>query len=271
MQYASLSEAFGDDFAQQMTTQHPLYSVRNDQLPTTKKLSQKRAIQDRKNSQSSFQEDYVSSSSLAPRWRSSSSQRHLNAWGGEENEEDSENNGEELDDVQPVAERRSFTNYIPKPTDLSRQSSSTDVNFSGVGYGGPDMTLGSLEESNCKNYFYHLDRCQKCQQRLKKRVLRYLRALQSSGSTKALLPGARGANLPDQELFLDRPEDSAVSPQHEEKMVMKEKEVENVKENFTVKKDSLLPALVLMAFGILVLFVLDQSKKSSSFSKIIKI
>ena len=52
---------------------------------------------------------------------------------------------------------------------------------------------------------------------------------------------------------------------------MKEKEVENVKENFTVKKDSLLPALFLMAFGILVLFVLDQSKKSSSFSKIIKI
>lgn len=268
MQYASLAEAFGDDFAQQVSTQHPLYSVRNDQLPTTQKVAQKRAIKDRTNSRESFYDESVPSS-LAPRWKHSQ-KNHINAWGDEENQE----SGDELDDVRPRAEKNKFTNYNPVPTLLSEKPSSTDVDFSGVGYGGPDMSLGTLEESNCRNYFYHLDRCQKCQQRLKKRVVRYLRALQSSGSAKALLPGARGANLPDQELFLDRPEDSVVNTQHEEKMIIKEKEEQpkqQLKENFTNQDDSILPALFLMAFGILILFVLDQSRKSSSFTKIIKI
>jgi len=164
-----------------------------------------------------------------------------------------------------------------------------------VGYGGPVMTYGDVsrnEQSPCQDYFYHLDTCRRCQKKLKKRVVRYLRALQRH-DRNPMLPGTQGMTPSmDRELFSDYDDTDEMmiiqerkarsaprggeiqnkrgelclappskpipdrDPSNEDVQAMEE-----VQEGFANLGHDFTPGMFLILFGLFVIYSLDTSRK----------
>jgi hypothetical protein len=174
---------------------------------------------------------------------------------------------------------------------LNPGTSGFDGAMDAVGYAGTEMTFGPVDRGTCKDYFGHLDRCRKCQRRLKKRVVRYFRAMQRAQNTR-MLPGARGMEnfspeTIERELFTDRPEDdeppvapkllphSKMEPTYHKKQTEEkedDKKDPGIVENFS-NASNMMPSAFLLIFGLLIIFVMDSSRNSlaKGLSKIIKL
>lgn len=153
--------------------------------------------------------------------------------------------------------------YTPL-TSLAPAFSAQGKSLEPVGYAGPRIAYGNYDNSPCQSYFFHLDTCRRCQRKLKRRVLRYLRALQKS-KQNPLLPGARGMDVSsaDKELFRDSLADNEEpDPDTDEETEEKKESKEKTTEGFTDgTRHNLFPAVFLMLFGLFVIFALDSSKK----------
>lgn len=129
----------------------------------------------------------------------------------------------------------------------------------------------SLNNSPCQDYFYHLDACKKCQNKLKKRVIRYFKVLQDNNKTP-LLPGTRDMQtnqLIDRELFRDEKDEVDVynyepgkTSDSDRKYIdngnTKQKEII---ENFNGSSPPITQAIFLMFFGLFIIYTLDNSSK----------
>jgi len=132
------------------------------------------------------------------------------------------------------------------------------------GYSRSLTSYKKFDKSPCQDYFYHLDTCKKCQHKLKKRVIRYFKALQKHNKTPNLLPGTKDMKtnqMIDNELFRDEDEyDIPYEPEH--KVETKRNVKENVVENFQNPTNT--RAIFLMVFGLFIIYTLDNSKKMLS-------
>jgi hypothetical protein len=129
----------------------------------------------------------------------------------------------------------------------------------------------SLNNSPCQDYFYHLDTCKKCQNKLKKRVIRYFKVLQNNNKTP-LLPGTlymKTNQLIDRELFRDENDEVDVynyepcqTSDPDRKYIdngnTKQKEIV---ENFNGGSSPNTQAIFLMFFGLFIIYTLDNSSK----------
>ena len=115
---------------------------------------------------------------------------------------------------------------------------------------------GQIVNSECNDFFYHLDTCKKCQNRLKKRIRRYIKKLQESNNT-TFNPGMIGyCSNQDRELFKDKEEDVEEDVEEENTETFKNN---TIKEGFQTKKNDI-SSLLLMIFGVLVIYGLDTVK-----------
>lgn len=338
MSYASLSEVWGADFAHRMnpvSTQNPsqnqyvensMNPTRNnntlpgDRSKTARYRAERRSLKDRK----AHKESFTDVSGV----RNKMAQSEFRPWGDEEDIYDQENSISPREYLERSLAgngniRRSRSGYPPdsvgearvnqksiNPTDYLVSKRSGDVvyapfNASGsqslepVGYGGPITTYGGTDRSPCKDYFYHLDTCRKCQRKLKRRVARYFRSLQRN-KRNPLLPGVQGMTPSlDRELFSDYDD-------LDEMMMIEEKKArsdqvqnnrgelclsppsenipsknpdnedvqaaEKVQEGFVDLGHDYTPGIFLILFGLFVIYSLDTSRKifSGGGIKIIK-
>jgi hypothetical protein len=165
---------------------------------------------------------------------------------------------------------RTFSGYPPGSVGESRVMRDFQPSFSQNA-----LPYNIIRTDPCNDYFYHLDTCKKCQHKLKKRVLRYLRALQRQ-NTHPLLPGASGYSNqhPEKELFTDHDNDldemfrlRHSDSDREKKAKNSDREPTNESfSNFQFRgrggeENRYLPAFILLAFGILTIYALENSKK----------
>lgn len=336
IQYATLAEAFGSDFASQVNQKdkhvNPLHVSRSQpgslsQRGHNRLEAFENSQQDVQNLDHGMRDNYIPRNSMAPQWNHQRT-KHIYPWGEEQvikqpDELDDLSpmgdivgmNGSSIDTISPskalrrslvsdhldrtvsgypphsVGELRVRTNSKPPPgmptdyrsvdgSDLyTPYSALAQNNLESIGYAGPVMTYGPVEPTACKSYFHHLDHCKKCQRKLKKRVIRYFRAMQHAKEAP-MLPGSRGMEhfspeVLERELFSDRPEDddsfysnrSLPSPNSKPQAPLSKEKTQNtdrnVKEDFGNRSQSnLTPTLLLLVFGLLVIFAMDSSRKS---------
>ena len=124
-----------------------------------------------------------------------------------------------------------------------------------------------MNKSYCKDYFYHLDNCKKCQNKLKKRVIRYFKVLQNNNKTP-LLPGTRDMKtdkLIENELFSDEKED-IYNYEPDNKIIgnvenSRSEKKQEVIENFNVESSVNTQVIFLIFFGLFIIYMLDNSNK----------
>lgn len=250
MSYASIQEAHGIDFARQINSiDSPALSSLNPSRPNdfspgyfaknknTKRRANNMADYDRQAHKNSFQ--------IADNQNNRLLENEYRAWG------DIENQQTKKDLISP-------DEYLKNSLE----------NYDDFEPNGQAVEFGSVSSSPCQSYFYHLDTCRKCQNKLKKRVLRYFKALQRQNSAPSL-PGVQGSVVSmDRELFSDYDDLDEIlnlRPKEVENKVEK-KEEQKVKEDFSVQeiKDNLgkdfTPAIFLILFGLFIIYAMDSSK-----------
>ena len=187
MSYCSLEEAYGKDFCNQVNNDNMLgYSTsssvskmnpnRNTFLPgvrhdlkTNSQSVMKQATQDIREHRKSFD-----------------SIKTIMPW------------GEEEDELSP-------REYLKQSLLKDRVIKSSGETNEPSGFSN-SSNYKALENSKCQDFFFHLDTCKKCQHKMKRRVVRYLKALQKYKSSDYSLPGLSNVNseeLLDKELFSD--------------------------------------------------------------------
>lgn len=135
------------------------------------------------------------------------------------------------------------------------------------GYSRSLTSYKKFDKSPCQDYFYHLDTCKKCQHKLKKRVVRYFKALQKHNRTSntVLLPGIKDMKtnqLLESELFRDDDETDPYEREIKEETNKEEKpkeKTEKVVEGFQNPVNN--KAIYLLLFGLFIIYTLDNSKK----------
>lgn len=332
MAFASLSEAYGADFATRVNSvdtqaenfENPMNPVRNKQHSTgsvavgekqlrkQQQRSQSQARLDRQNHSESFAD--VSYSEPSSRRESS----RIPQWGdvGDLDESDSDTPDEYLRRSLAGGQPRSRTGFPPgsvgearssraaqrrlmvpgTPTDTvmfepSREKVYAPMNSAGMTMNGRELSAGGFAGTAltysgtgadglplaepCQNYFFHLDTCVRCQQKLKKRVARYVHALRDRTDPKAqILPGAMGLGMAsaERELFTDHDDETyRLRPRIQDRVQQEgyarpeQKQPPTTMERNEVKEDfvgSTLPSsFLVLAFGLMVIWAMDGSKK----------
>ena len=114
-----------------------------------------------------------------------------------------------------------------------------------------------VNKTPCDAFFEHLDSCSKCQKRLKKRVMRYIKTLEKFKNNK-LMPNSM--YHPDSELFIDKNDNENLIEYKNKNAERKEKNKKLEIENFSdYKKIKSEPAFLLF-FGLFIIFMMDSSK-----------
>lgn len=234
MTYASLSEAYGKDFSNQMnppqqqqqyvtrkTNPNVINNNRSDNLREIKNDSSLQQEMDYNTHKSSFQDvSQVNNNNI----------NYERAW---------DNNTE--------------MTMMLSPKENLKQSLLKDRNIQSMGVATQEPEgysqlnpYKNFNKTKCDDMFYHLDSCRKCQNKLKKRVIRYFNMLQQNNKS-LLLPGGSGMGS---ELFIDDPIQEQPDPVPVSKPVQ---------ENFVNKKD-MNSGIFLLLFGVFVLYALDAQK-----------
>lgn len=288
MSYCSLKEAYGDDFYNQVNNNHYLNSSpynssslnpsrnsmylpgsrdgselsRVKNVQHTKMLAHKQSYNDISSHRNSFNSIEGRRYEKPP---TISNEKTIRAWGEvETNEYPLDHN--EIDELSPKE-------YLKKSLLRDRPYKGSNTNISTYepeGYTSLSSTYKNLNKSPCQDYFYHLDTCKKCQNKLKKRVIRYFKVLQRNNKTPTtLLPGTRDMKtnyLIESELFRDdTPDDidsnqDIVNNQNNEKIKEKNKRKNNdeIIEGFQNPVNN--RAIYLILFGLFIIYTLDKSK-----------
>lgn len=147
---------------------------------------------------------------------------------------------------------------------LMRERPSYDLSTSSnepSGYDSDGTYKLVRKNRKCRDYFYHLDTCKKCQHKLKKRVVNYMKYLQRN-KNRQVLPGSSGMNtnlIMDRELFNDNDHDDSDTQIEVSKKTRKT----NTYEGFSnyKKDDKTKNLLMLMIFGLITIYVMDTLKK----------
>ena len=284
MSYCSLEEAYGKEFCQQVNNNYMLgnsapYTVskmnptRNDMyLPGARhdtEISRVKYSQNAKQNAlvqasqdiQTHRQSFDSISGVIPR---SQSTKTITPWGDELNYDEHQS----VDELSPREHLKKSLLKDRIITDSNYGSENNDTMYEPQGFLSSNH-YKTLENSKCQDYFFHLDTCKKCQDKLKKRVIRYFKILQKYNKTPqdSLLPGTRDRRtdyLLDKELFSDNA-DTPINDQYE---VKKNKTNFNsnspeVIENFSNfnKCEPNTKAILLMLFGLFIIYALDSSKK----------
>ena len=309
MSYCSLEEAYGKDFSKQVNNDYYLdtsYSTKmnpsrnNNYLPGSRhgtELSRIKNVEDSKNNAiiQSSQDVLEHRRSFNSVSTDSSNRRFEAAPPNPSNILNQERNWQDLagihykgggdysqiDELSPkeylkksLLKDRPITNsnnnidyYEPNQNNSSLLQTSEPQGFSsGI------KEYKSLNKSPCQDYFYHLDNCKKCQNKLKKRVIRYFKVLQDNNKTP-LLPGTRDMKtnqLLERELFSDEKEDiynnepnskynSKLDNKLDNKLINNidnfKNEQQEVVENFNVGSHPNTQAIFLMFFGLFIIYL----------------
>jgi len=282
MSYCSLKEAYGEDFYNQVNNNYhlgPSYSDSSAMNPTRNNMYHPGArhgteisrVENVKNARRIAEEQ--SSADILTHKRSFSSvsgRRYeepphigndttIRAWGEAES-----NNYPSVNEMSPK-EHLKKSLLRDRPYQNANQDESRVYEPSG--YSGFLTTYKNLNKSPCQDYFYHLDTCKKCQHKLKKRVVRYFKALQKHNRTSntVLLPGIKDMKtnqLLESELFRDDDETDPYEREIKEETNKEEKpkeKTEKVVEGFQNPVNN--KAIYLLLFGLFIIYTLDNSKK----------
>lgn len=156
---------------------------------------------------------------------------------------------------------------------LMRDRPSYDLTTSShepAGYNSEGTYKLVRRHSKCRDYFHHLDTCKKCQDKLKKRVIKYFNLLQKS-KNKQILPGSNGMNanlVMDRELFHDNDHDVNNIKVDDIKVnnIKFDDKTNNQKNNiegfsdYSKEKNKNKNILMLMVFGLITIYVMDSLK-----------
>ena len=276
MSYCSLEEAYGTEFCQQVNNNYMLgsstpYNVskmnptRNDMyLPGSRhgtEISRVKYAQDSKQNaliQASqdtqiHRQSFDSISGVIPR---SQNTKNITPWGDEIDYDENQS----VDETSPREHLKK--SLLKDRTVTSSNGSENNDMYEPHGFTSSN-NYKTVENSKCQDYFFHLDTCKKCQNKLKKRVIRYFKVLQKYNKTPedSLLPGTRGMNtdyLIDNELFSDN-SDIKIN----DKVIKNQTNSPEVIENFSNfnKCEPNTKAILLMLFGLFIIYTLDSLKK----------
>jgi hypothetical protein len=284
MAYCSLKEAYGEDFYNQVNDNYHLnlssynsnsmnpsrsnmytMSSRNGSELSRLKNAQNTKLIAHKQSSDDINAHWRSFDSVSDRIYEKppeiSNDKTIRAWGEVEQNEYSSY----VDELSPKE-------HLKKSLLRDRHINTTHEiksDYEPSGYLGNMTTYKNLNNSPCQDYFYHLDTCRKCQNKLKKRVIRYFKALQKNNKTLNidLLPGAKDINtnhLIENELFRDEDDlDRYIENEKSEKSEKSEKNENNEKsekiiENFQNPTNN--RTIFLMMFGLFIIFMMDKIK-----------
>lgn len=296
MSYCSLEEAYGKDFSNQVNNDYYLdnsyssYSTKmnpsrnNTYLPGSRngtELSRIKNVEDSKQNalvQSSqdvleHQRSFNSVSTDSPNRRFEEAPPNPNNIINQERSWEQPNGihyqgGGDYSQIDELSPKE----FLKKSLLKDRPITNSNYNTDNIDYYEPHgFTTGlteykSLNKSPCNDYFYHLDTCKKCQNKLKKRVIRYFKALKDNDKTP-MLPGTRDMrtnHLLERELFTDKKEDiynyepdiKSIDNKYNDKSKQKE-----IVENFNEGSPSNTKAVFLMFFGLFIIYTLDNSSK----------
>ena len=209
MSYCSLEEAYGKDFSKQVNNDYHLdtsYSTKmnpsrnNNYLPGSRhgtELSRLKNVEDAKNNaiiQSSqdvleHRRSFNSVSTDPPNRRFEASPPNpSNILNQERNLEEPygihyKGSGDysQIDELSP---KEYLKKSLLKDRPITNSNNNinyyeADISNEPQGFSSGIIEYKSLNKSYCKDYFYHLDNCKKCQNKLKKRVIRYFKVLQN--------------------------------------------------------------------------------------------
>jgi len=233
MTYASLSEVYGTDFSNLVNPQKQQQYVTKKSNPNVMNHNRSRNLKELKN-QSMIQQEMDYDTQMQS-FNSVSSNNNVmyreRAW----------DNGNEM--VNMLSPKEHLKQSLLKNRKITTESM-VQQEPDGYSHMNPYKTF---ERTKCDDMFFHLDTCRRCQNKLKKRVIRYFNLLKEQNQDNVLLPGASGM---DSELFIDTEVKSQPKVVHHKK---------EVKENFTNKK-SFDSKILLLLFGLFIIYSLDSQK-----------
>jgi len=293
MSYCSLEEAYGTDFYRQVNNNHNLdVSYQSQQNPSRNtmylpgarhdsdlsrvkhaKNSKNDAVSQSRNDLMVHRESFNSVSGNrryeAPPYPTDmsapqpSSDKIMKAWG--EIEPMSINYDKSYPSPDKISPREHLKKSLLSDRGYRGESSSDESKdvFEPRGYLRSAKNYRTIKHDACQDYFYHLDTCRKCQAKLKKRVIRYFRALEKQRQNKSLLPGTHDMALNvDRELFTDEEFDVG-EPEKKDfpKEIFKEKPVKQTIENFSLENQGNFQPLFLIFFGLFIIYMLDNSRR----------
>jgi hypothetical protein len=256
MSYCSLEEAYGTDFCKQVNNNYMLnptpYTISNMNPNRNTFLPGERYNLDRtKNYQDSKKNAHIQSNQDVQLHRQSFNsieenkiKKTIMPWGDEINENELIN--ESINELSPRENlKKSLLNDRPINDQILSQGTYEPKGYSNIN------SYKTLESSQCKDFFFHLDSCKKCQDKMKKRVNRYIKSLQDKPDN---LPGTFGMSydLIDKQLFSD-------GINYESKPNIKLDTKLNI-EHFS-NYDNNSKAIILLFFGLFIIYILDTSKK----------
>lgn len=255
MTYCSLKEAYGDDFEINNVNTQPFETKTNPNryndnnystsrignISDINKYAHQLSQQDSITHKNSFN-DVSPYGSLAANPPVLKHSNEIKAWGEvrPESYEDpsvSDENPREMLKMSLLKERPSIPTSTSEP----------------LGYDTNSVYKMVRKNSKCNDYFHHLDTCKSCQNKLKKRVIRYFNLLQKN-KNKQILPGSNGMNsnlIMDRELFYDNDSENEMV---ENKPIQKQ-----ITEGFSNynKEDKNKNLLMLMVFGLVIIYTMD--------------
>jgi len=281
MSYCSLKEAYGEDFYNQVNNNYHLSQSYFDSSPMNPTRNKTYHPGVRNGSEISRIENVQNAKELAKQQSSSdilTHKRSFSSVSGRRYEEPPNISndttirawGEIESNDYPSVDEMSPKEHLKKSLLRDRQYQNSNHNeetiYEPSGYSGFLTTYKNLNKSPCQDYFYHLDTCKKCQNKLKKRVIRYFKALQKHNKTSntILLSGTKDMKtnqLLESELFRDEDENDIYEPEVKQEPVQ-EKTNEIVTEGFQNPVNN--KAVYLLLFGLFIIYTLDNSKKMLS-------
>lgn len=291
MSYCSLEEAYGTDFYRQVNNDHHLdvsYQKQmnpsrnhNTYLPGERhgtelsrvkqaRDSRKDAMRQSRNDVTSHRESFSSVSGNrrfeAP--PNSRMEKTMRAWG--EIEPLSINYDQNYPPPDEISPREHLKKSLLSDRGFSYHDEGSVSNYEPQGYHKQMTNYKTIKHTPCQDYFYHLDTCKKCQAKLKKRVIRYFKALERQKRKTLSLPGTRDIGInADRELFTDEdydieyPEIESGNQKNKdnEKDSEKKSDKKKIIENFSLDTSFNTQPLFLIFFGLFIIYMLDISKK----------
>ena len=165
-----------------------------------------------------------------------------------------------LDDYEYLSDDMSEEEVISSPKqnlynslETKKFTIDTENSISGTNSlrGIPSSSYKLLEQSPCKDYFFHIDTCKSCQRRLAYRIKNYIEKRKVD-----VQPGSNGVSIDfDSLLFSDRPEKPI--KKYKRKMSYADKDTIENFENPLPKCIQNRPVYILL-FGLLVILLLDK-------------
>ena len=284
MSYCPLEEAYGKDFYNQVNniaykkTQYDINNLnpsRNYSYVSpltnsqdTQQYAMYQSKQDSRNHRNSF-------NSTNP---DNVNKKRLTAWGDEESEENDENdendknenngnnlNNENLNQLSPreYLKQSLLKDRIIKSPDYEKS------NYEPKGFSSIN-NYKQVENSECEDYFFHLDTCKKCQSRMKKRVMKYFKLLKKNGklTDNYFNTGANDMKTDyvlDRELFSDNSkiDNSLDNKDNKNNKDKTDKTNKDDIEHFTQFNDSdpTTKGVILLLFGLFIIYTIDSFKK----------